>query len=367
MYLMLCITPPARALAENTASINPAAIKLEKVLTLSEIGASLNGKRVVYVGETHDAYQDHLVQLDLLNQLREANPDMAIGVEWFQTPFQSYLDDYIAGRIDEGTMLEKTEYFGRWSFDYRLYQPIMNYAREQKIPVVALNAPAELISAISKQGIDNLPEDLRSGLPASYDFDNKAYRERLERVWKLHTDKSRQFQFFYESQLTWDETMAQNVANYLEQHPAHNMIVFAGRGHISHRFGIPSRVQRRIRLPDATVLTSSHAPVEPGMADYLVFSGQVNLPEQGKLGAFLAADDKGVKITGFVPHSAAEQAGLRKDDVITAVDGHAIRTYAELKLRIMDSKPGDRVEISYLRKRWLLGIRERRVSFELGR
>ena len=234
---ILCLTifPSllSAAYADDADSINPVVIKLENAQRLSVTGETLAGKRVVYVGETHNAYQDHLVQLDLLKQFHQKHPDLAIGAEWFQTPYQSHLDDYIAGRISEKEMLQGTEYFTRWRFDYRLYRPIMNYARKHAIPVIALNAPAELIRTVSSKGLDDLPENFKAQLPSSYDFSNKAYEDELQLVYKMHPERDRNFKWFYESQLTWDETMADSVADYLKQNPQQHT---EQRSRFSHLF-----------------------------------------------------------------------------------------------------------------------------------
>ena len=366
MYLTIYSSLLGTAFADDADSINPVVIELESAQRLSVTGEALAGKRVVYVGETHNVYQDHLVQLDLLRQLHQTNPDLAIGVEWFQTPYQNYLDDYIAARISEKEMLEQTEYFSRWRFDYRLYRPIMNYARKHAIPVIALNAPVELIRAVSSKGLDNLPEELKAQLPSAYDFSNKAYEEVLKLVYKMHPERDGEFQWFYESQLTWDETMADNVADYLKENPQKRMIVFAGRGHISHGYGIPSRVSRRIQAEDATVITHSGDVFDINIADFLVFAKEVKLLAQGKLGALIGVDMKGVKITGFTSNSAAQKAGLKKNDVITSVDGQDISSYTDLKYSIMDKKIGDRVEVTYQRKPLFFNVREKTVAFDLG-
>ena len=60
-------------------------------------------------------------------------------MEMFQQPFQRYLDEYVAGSIDEQTMLRATEYYRRWRMDFRHYAPILRYAREHGLPVIALN------------------------------------------------------------------------------------------------------------------------------------------------------------------------------------------------------------------------------------
>ena len=121
--------------------------ELPKVLqSLATIIPALAEKRVVFIGETHDRFDHHLNQLAVIQRLHEQDPRWVIGLEYFQQPYQEYLDAYIAGTIDERTFLEKTEYFQRWRFDYRLYRPIFQYAREQGIPAAA-RRPCALISA----------------------------------------------------------------------------------------------------------------------------------------------------------------------------------------------------------------------------
>ena len=46
-------------------------------------------------------------------------------------------------------MLKQTEYFTRWRFDYRLYRPILRFARDQGLPLVALNVPRELTERVA--------------------------------------------------------------------------------------------------------------------------------------------------------------------------------------------------------------------------
>ena len=104
-------------------------IDLAKTVTLADTIAQNARARVIYVSETHNAYEDHLMQLEVLKAMHAQPGNLAIGVEWFQWPFQEHLDAYLTGSISETEMLVKTEYFDRWRFDYRLYRPIIEYAK----------------------------------------------------------------------------------------------------------------------------------------------------------------------------------------------------------------------------------------------
>jgi S1-C subfamily serine protease len=55
----------------------------------------------------------------------------------------------------------------------------------------------------------------------------------------------------------------------------------------------------------------------------------------------------GATVAGVLPGGAAEKAGIRAGDVITAVNGTAIRTGTQLQKTISSEQPGDKVSVSY--------------------
>jgi len=93
----------------------------------------LAGADVVYLGEYHTLKAHHDMQLQIIRQLHARGRLDGIGMEMFQRPYQEHLDDYIAHRIDEATMLERTEWKKRWGYDFALYKPILDYAYEHPI------------------------------------------------------------------------------------------------------------------------------------------------------------------------------------------------------------------------------------------
>ena len=241
---------------DASAVIDLPVVRPDKTRTLYKTMKKLDNARVVLVGETHTRYDHHLVQLEILKHLYQKSPNLALGVEWFQQPFQQYLDDYIAGDITEKEMLRLTEYFSRWRYNYRHYQPILQFARENRIPVIALNASRELIKMLADTEFDDLPDELKAQLPGSYDWSDKAYEKRIRDVYELHPEYNGKFENFLRSQLTWDESMAERAAQYLQENPDARMLVLAGSGHIMFGSGIPNRIQRRIDALQYSVLVS---------------------------------------------------------------------------------------------------------------
>ena len=239
--------------------------------------AALRTKRVIYVGERHDQAADHGVQYAIIRQLHRSEPSLAIGMEMFQVPFQEPLDDWSAGRIDETVLRRETEYDKRWGFDFSLYRPILEYARNRGIEVVALNAPREVVYAIAKDGLDQLEPELAEFLP-ELDLDDAEHRALFDAEFDVgeHSAEDTVDQY-YQAQVVWDETMGSRVADTLARSdgPA-RMVVLAGRVHVKRGLGIPDRAAKRGAAPYAVVLPVTQAelkhelklPAEARSADY---------------------------------------------------------------------------------------------------
>ena len=58
---------------------------------------------------------------------------------------------------------------------------------------------------------------------------------------------------------------------------------------------------------------------------------------------------KGVYVTGVVADGAAKAAGMAEKDVIIAVSGEPVATTADLQEKVSRYRPGDKVEVTYIR------------------
>ena len=60
---------------------------------------------------------------------------------------------------------------------------------------------------------------------------------------------------------------------------------------------------------------------------------------------------EGIYVAKVVEDGAAEAAGLKEGDVITSIDGKKVTTFGELQGVLAKKRPGDKVNITYLRKK----------------
>lgn len=342
------------------------AVDLRSLPQLGGILPTLADKQAVFVGEQHDQYAHHLVQLTIVRELHKRHPDLVIGMEFFQKPYQEHLDDFVEKRIDEPTMLSRTEYFRRWQYDYRLYRPILQYARQAGVRILALNVPAELTERVADVGLDGLSEAEKAAVPADMDQSNEIYRERLRRIFQHHPEpEKRNFDHFVQAQLLWDEGMAETAAAYFRDNPEGHMVILAGSGHIANRDGIPDRLSRRVNVSSSVVVNGIQETLSPAVADFVLLPKERRLPPAGRMGILLEDASEGVVVGGFTETSPARKAGVEEGARIVNIGGRTVDTVEDVRVALYDKAPGDVVSMEVANDRFILGDSRRTFQITL--
>jgi S1-C subfamily serine protease len=83
------------------------------------------------------------------------------------------------------------------------------------------------------------------------------------------------------------------------------------------------------------------------------------------LGVLLDTEAKGdgVAVQGFSEHSGAKTAGLQAGDRLVKVGGEPVASYADIRIALIGSRPGQKMPVEVLRER-LVGADER-LSFDV--
>jgi uncharacterized iron-regulated protein len=266
LSLSIFLLCSSAAAASTTATPQPG-----QTYTNQEILQQLVKAKVVYLGETHDSAEDHQAQLKIVREMQRQNRKIAIAMEMFQRPFQSAIDNYLAGKLTQEQLVEQTEYDRRWPFPWESYAPILRFAKENQLPVLALNTPSEVTIKVASQGLESLTAEEKKHIPPISEIrtDNAEYRQLLLEVYQQHQKagqgNSTAFERFLQAQVLWDETMAEKIAQFVKANPDYQVVVLAGKGHIIYGYGIPSRVERRLGVGNVKVrsvlLNSSENPL----------------------------------------------------------------------------------------------------------
>jgi uncharacterized iron-regulated protein len=138
---------------------------------------------VVFFGELHDNPIAHWLELELTKSLfSEKAKDLILAAEMFETDNQVIIDEYFAGIIKESSFESEARLWKNYGTDYK---PLLNFAREKGLKLIASNIPRRYASVVSSGGFDalqNVPvEELKyvAPLPVEYDPELPCYKEML--------------------------------------------------------------------------------------------------------------------------------------------------------------------------------------------
>jgi uncharacterized iron-regulated protein len=247
-----------------------------EILSFEDLIGNLTKKRLVFVGEVHSSPEDHLLEVQILQALlAESRSDVAM--EFFQASQQQAIDLYLNGKTDETTFLKEAHWYREWGFPYRFYRPLILATKGRNRRLFAINAPNRIVRKVARQGLDALTPQERDQIARHIDLTDRQHRAFLKKIYTMHKHGDiGNFEYFYQAQCVWEDTMAEHIADFLKTH-RDNLVVFAGNGHIENRYGIPNRVIKRIPVPMAIVVT--HAVDEPitfkkNAADFIWLTGR---------------------------------------------------------------------------------------------
>ncbi|MFC6440320.1 ChaN family lipoprotein [Bowmanella sp. JS7-9] len=266
-----------------------------KLVSLAEVADALASKQVIFLGEAHSHPGAHLFQMQMLQALHARHPQIALSMEQFETDTQAWLDRYTAGEIGEWTL---THYARAWPNYKGSYRPLVDYARDNNLPVIAANAPKDIVVCVGRQGpalLDKLPPNRRINVAKEMDFSQEgAYFEKFIGSMGGHGNQERPSQRMlnsYAGQVVRDETMAQSIVNYLTAHPQSMVVHTNGSFHSEDHLGTVERVTRRLNTSVAVIQPvllddPQHSDISEDMlkkGDYLLLiapiSDNVKLPE----------------------------------------------------------------------------------------
>ncbi len=307
--------------------------------------ADMASHDVVLLGEQHDDDDHHRWQVQTLAALHALRPDMVIGFEQFPRRVQPVLDRWVAGELSVKDFLREVEWDEVWNMPAELYLPLFQFARLNRIPMVALNVERSLNKAVIEKGWDAVPEAAREGVgrPAE---PSASYRNYLQEIYRQHVEmraKAREkakdkgdasqpevpFEHFVQSQLTWDRAMAEALAARLARgNDAAPLVVgIMGSGHIRYGFGVPHQLRDLGVSKVASLLPISAdedcAQLHAGFADavFAVPGQALSKPEPPRLGVRLEEHEGAVRIAEVTPGSLADKSGLRGGDRLLEVAG----------------------------------------------
>jgi uncharacterized iron-regulated protein len=252
-------------------------LKTAKAISFEQLIDQVGAKRLIFIGEVHNNPEHHLIQVQILQALMSQHQSLAVAMEFFNKTQQSVLDHYLEGSTTETEFLKDVGWHKNWAYAYHFYRPLLTMIKEKGRKILAINAPNTIVKKVARSGLSSLAPNERNQLASHINLKNENHRKYLYQMFEKHPHQNlKRFDFFYEAQCVWEDTMAENIAEYLSKNKE-KLIVLSGNGHIINKYGIPDRTLNRIKIPMVTILLQPlNAPItiKRKMGDYIWLTGE---------------------------------------------------------------------------------------------
>lgn len=232
-------------------------------ISLQQLSLSIADSDVVFIGEFHSNHASHLLEMQVLSELfeqnQQANRSTILSMEMFNRDQQTILNDYLVDKVGERFLIEKAPAWGNYKASYR---PLVEFAKQHKLPVIASNAPADIVRCIGRQGssylgkLDNHEKSLIAKKPIENveHYDTKFFNLMSA---SNHTPTARQ-KNSYLAQLTRDNTMAESIKKAWQENPSAQILHLNGNFHSESHLGTVGALKKLAPELKVKVITAVH-------------------------------------------------------------------------------------------------------------
>lgn len=271
--------------------------KTGRLVSMGEWLEGLAGYDVIYLGEEHHNRSHIDAALKVLRSLVGRGRRPVLAMEMFGWEGQPALDHYLASKENvRSEFLERVGWKQNWGGAFEDYEPLVQFAKDQQLPLLAMNPPKALIRQVVKRGLTQAkeqPEWRQWGMEGEAIVDDPAYRSRiLSQLQACHGGGAPEdYQTMYDASMARDEGMAKTLAAAFTRVRADAdqtrgpVVSYTGGGHVQYRLPVPNRVARRVQdgLKQVTIYmatfereraTELYQAMQEGIADFVWLTPQ---------------------------------------------------------------------------------------------
>lgn len=237
----------------------------------------LASAHIIYLGEEHRNRWHIEAALKILRALTSKDLRPTLALEMFGWDGQSAINRYLSSvPPSRDQFLQESRWEESWGGPFEEYEPLVNFVRERRLPLLALNPPRALVRLVAKQGLWQAKQDERMaqwGMRDEVLSDDAAYRSIvLDQIRRCHAELTDDvYQRMYDASLFRDEGMSKIIAEHIRNSRstagANPVLVYTGGGHIQYRLPVPNRVARRLGPDSAarqrTIYLVAYEPNRP--------------------------------------------------------------------------------------------------------
>ena len=241
-------------------------------MTFSKMVSELQNKELILFGEIHNNPISHWLQLELTKEMGKRKK-LILGAEMFEADNQKGLNLYLNDSIDTHGLDTMVRLWDNYTTDYK---PLLDYAKNNKLPFIATNIPRRYAAMVHKKGgfkaLDSLSIKEKlwiAPLPFPFDSEIPSYKAILD-MFAGHGRLD-----IIKAQASKDATMAHFILKNCKKN--HTFLHYNGAYHSNNYEGILWYIkQQNSQINFATISTVKQEKVSKlnkehkGLADYII-------------------------------------------------------------------------------------------------
>lgn len=219
-------------------------------IEIDVLAKALLGYNAVFIGEYHGNETIHKFQHELLPLIHKFNNKISISMEMFERDVQHLLDSFLAGEISHDEFLSNSRPWINYTDDY---QPIVLFAKDHALPVIASNIPRRVASLYARHGtLDNISESDKKYLPGKIVVLEDEYKRRfIETIGNIGHPRGESsgpenmsiIDRMYKAQCLKDDTMAESIYHHLRDNEERTVVHFNGDFHSRSHLGTVQKLK----------------------------------------------------------------------------------------------------------------------------
>lgn len=218
-----------------------------KNLTAAQLASKLQKYDVVFFGEYHDQSEIHQYELELLEAMYKAKgAKLALSMEMFEADNQSKLNNFLADTLSEENFLAASRPWPNYGTDYA---PLVNFAKEKKMPVIAANVPRFLAAHVAKNNAstEGVEAQYQQWLPKHTYAPEGAYKDKFYAQMSSPAAPMKmppqRLAAVYAAQCLKDDKMAESIAAFADAHQNMQILHINGCFHSDAHLGTAQKLE----------------------------------------------------------------------------------------------------------------------------
>jgi uncharacterized iron-regulated protein len=242
LFISLSFSQKEQAFVIYKSNGKKASYKQMKALALEN--------QLVFFGEFHDNPISHWLEFELMLDLfAQHQSNLVLSFEMFEQDQQAILNDYLNGKLSDKLFKDSCRLWPNYETDYK---PLLDFAKEKQLKVIAANIQRKYASLLFKKGraaLDTLSPLIKSQMAAvDFPVDTTLSQYQVVKEMGAHMGAN-----MVEAQAIKDATMAKFILAAMKNET--RILHFNGAFHTDFKQGILWYIWKE--KPEAKIMTIS--------------------------------------------------------------------------------------------------------------